>query len=130
MCCSLHNVLAAGSGVWLRDVPDDTRTKGENIHHAVQQRYKRKRHNSTIVFSTFPPFESNMADKEFARMAALKRVCGNHSELTLMVPEIFPPRRVHLPSYQSVNLVPCELTMSSLCGLKEKKPDPPGDRSN
>lgn len=41
------------------------------------------------------------------------RNCGNHSRLTLMVSRYFPSW-VHAPSYQSVNLAHCELTLSSL----------------
>lgn len=55
--------------------------------------------------------------------------CGNHSRLTLMVSRYFPSW-VHVPSYQLVNLVPCELTLSSLRGLKGKETQSSGERSD
>lgn len=52
--------------------------------------------------------------------------CGNSSKLTLMVSR-YPPSWVHVPSYQLVNLVPCELTLSPPSGVwKEKKHNSPG----
>lgn len=55
--------------------------------------------------------------------------CGNHSKLTLMLSRYFHSW-VHVPSYQLVNLVPCELTLSSLRGLKGKETQSSRERSD
>lgn len=46
-----------------------------------------------------------------------------------MVSRYFPSW-IHVPSYQLVNLVPCELTLSSLRGLTGKETKPSGERSS